>query len=191
MEFTPGYVETLMENLEREKADIIAGRQIFVYRGETKEVAAARAEKLGQKDLYICYPTDVNFSVDLGRNIQLHTLMPFALFKRDVFRRLRYDEQIGGNYHREETDFYVSALERGFRIVFCSAALVWHLNYLSRAGGCRTQQRLAIEFSLLRNNFYFWRKHYRFLRKRLGLRGPFLYYALKYSMLRYLNYIRR
>ncbi len=192
VEFTPDYVAILMENMEKEGADIIAGRQIFVYPGQTKESAAASARKLGEKDLYICYPTDVNFSVDLGKNIPIHTLMPFALFRKSVFSRLKYDESIGGNYHREETDLYLSALESGFRIVFCNAAFVWHLNYLSRSGGgCKTQKKLEIEFSLLHNNIYFWKKHYNFLKKFLKLRGPFVYYALKYSAARYLSFLKK
>ena len=191
VEFTPDYVATLMENLEKERADIIGGRQIFVYSGENKKAAMERAKRLQEKSLYICYPTDVNFSVDLGRNVPLHTLLPFALFRRSVFGGLYYDEKIGGNYHREETDLYVSALKNGFKIMFCHSAFVWHLNYLSRTGGCRTQRRLEIEWSLLRNNFYFWRKHYKFLKSRLGLKGPLLYYALKYSLFRYVNYFGR
>ncbi len=192
VEFTPDYVETLARALKRENVDIAGGRQIFVYRGETKKIAAERAVRLEEKDLYICYPTDVNFSVDLGRDVRLHTMLPFALFRRAVFDKVRYDEALTGNYHREETDLYVSALERGFKILFCHGAFVWHLNYLSRSGGgCRTQKRLELEYSLLRNNFYFWRKHYRFLKKYLGLRGPFIYYALKYSAKRYYLQLKR
>jgi len=191
VEFTPDYVKVLLENIEKEEADIIAGRQIFVYPGQTKDSAASSAGKLQEKDMYICYPTDVNFSVDLGKNIPIHTLMPFALFKREVFSRVKYDESISGNYHREETDFYVSALEKGFRIFFCNVAFVWHLNYLSRSGGCRTQKKVEIELSLLRNNIYFWRKHYTFLKKLLNLKGPFVYYALKYSAVRYLSFLKR
>ncbi len=191
VEFTPDYVAILMENMEKENADIIGGRQIFVYQGETKASAMKRAQRTADKDLYICYPTDVNFSVDLGRNIPIHTLLPFALFRRSVFSKLRYDEKIGGNYHREETDLYVSALKAGFKIVFCNKAFVWHLNYLSRAGGCRTQKKIEIEFSLFKNNIYFWKKHYKFLRKYLHLKGPFIYYALKYSIVRYFSYLKK
>ncbi len=192
VEFTPNYVEVLMKNMELEGADIIGGRQVFVYPGETKRSALERVKKLRPKDLYIAYPTDVNFSVDLGRNVRMHTILPFALFRRAVFGRVRYDEALTGNYHREETDLYVSAVENGFKIVFCSAAFVWHLNYLSRkGGGCRTQKRLEIEYSLLRNNFYFWSKHYKFLKTHLSLRGPFIYYAMKYSLLRYWSFIRK
>jgi glycosyltransferase involved in cell wall biosynthesis len=190
VEFTPRYVEMLMHNLQKEDADIIAGRQIFVYAGETKSSAAAKAAALTEKDLYLVYPTDMNFSVDLGRNMKMHTLMPFALFRKSVFRHLRYDESISGNYHREETDLYVSALEKGFRIIFCNSAFVWHLNYLSEKGGCRTQMKLSLEISLLKNNIYFWKKHYKFLSSYLNLQGPLMYYALKYSVVRYLNYVK-
>lgn len=191
VEFTSGYIETLLKNMKKEEADIIAGRQIFVYPGETKKIAMKRVKKLGKNDLYIVYPTDVNFSVDLGRNISLHTLMPFALFKKNVFEKVRYDEKIRGNYHREETDLYISALKKGFKIVFCNSAFVWHLNYLSQQGGCRTQDRLRLEHSLLKNNSYFWKKHYPFLKKKLGLKGPLIYYALKYSVKRYLSHLTK
>ncbi|MBI4170702.1 MAG: glycosyltransferase family 2 protein [Candidatus Aenigmarchaeota archaeon] len=191
VEFTPDYVAVLMQNMEKEHTDIIGGRQIFVYAGERKNSALARVKQLAAKDLYICYPTDVNFSVDLGRNVTLHTLLPFSLFRREVFNKLRYDENLTGNYHREETDLYISALKAGFKIVFCNEAFVWHLNYLSRAGGCRTQKKLSLEFSLLRNNIYFWKKHYKFLCNHLKLKGPFVYYALKYSVLRYLSYLKK
>lgn len=191
VEFAPGYVARLIETMRATGADIVGGRQIFVYHNETRAHAMKQANRLTERDLYLVFPTDVNFSVDLGRDIELHTLLPFALFKRAVFDSVRYDERIAGNYHREETDLYVSALEHGFKIVFCHSAFVWHLTYLSRSGGCRTGKQIEIEYALLRNNIYFWRKHYRFLKERLGLRGPFLFYALKYSAARYVQALRR
>lgn len=190
VEFALDYVETLARNMRKENADMICGRQIFVYDGETKKSAIRRSRQLTEKDLYICYPMDVNFSVDAGKNLVMHTISPFSLMRRNVFNKLKFDETIGGNYHREENDFFVRAERMGYKLVFCNEALMWHLHYLSKHGGCRTQSRLGIEWSLFRNNVWFWRRHYKFLKKRLGLKWPMVCYALKYSADRYTSYLK-
>jgi len=190
VEFTPNYVKILLEQMEKENADIIGGRQIFLHKGDNKASALANAQRLKEKDLYLNYPADINFSVDLKRNIELHALLPFALFRKGVFSGLRYDENLKGNYHREETDLYVSALEKGFKIVFCHIPFVWHHRHMSQKGGCRIQFKLFLELSLLKNDIYFWKKHYKFLKGHLKLRSFMLYYILSYHASRYLNNAR-
>ncbi len=192
VELSSGYIDTLMKNMEIEGADIIAGRQIFVYKNEIKEIAAARAAAYTEKDFYISYPIDINFSLKLGKNISIHALPPCALFKKAVFSKVRYDEAYSGNYHREETDLVVSALEHGFQAFLCSGALAWHLNFLSfSSGGTRMSGRIRLELSLLRNNWYFWKKHHIYLKKRLFLKAPWPFYVFRYMSDRYYSQLKK
>jgi GT2 family glycosyltransferase len=191
VEFSDSYISKMRNEIIRHNADAVCGRQIFVFDEETKQSALKNADKLKKKDLYICYPTDVNFSVDLKMSMKMHTLMPFSLIKASIFKKIKFDEQLRGNYHREETDFFVRARQNGFQLVFSNRDLVWHLRYLSGSGGCRTQARLSLEASLLKNNVRFWQKNHKFLKKELGLRGPLLWYAAKYSLSRYFTFFLR
>ncbi|MDG4792860.1 glycosyltransferase family 2 protein [Micromonospora sp. WMMD1082] len=93
-----------------------------------------------------------------------------ALFRRSVFDGVAYDESYRGNFYREETDLYVSAARAGHRVVVTDRGYTYIRS--RRGGGIDRQSTLRYEYSVLRNNWYFLRKHGAWLRGQGLLRGP-------------------
>ncbi|GGM21973.1 hypothetical protein GCM10011608_03390 [Micromonospora sonchi] len=86
-----------------------------------------------------------------------------ALFRRSVFDVVRYDEAYTGNFYREETDLYVSAARAGYRVLVTDRGYTYVRS--RRGGGIERQAKLRYEYSVIRNNWYFLRKHGAWLRE--------------------------
>ncbi|WP_158603516.1 glycosyltransferase family 2 protein [Micromonospora radicis] len=93
-----------------------------------------------------------------------------ALFRRAVFDVVRYDEAYTGNFYREETDLYVSAARAGHRVLVTDRGYTYVRS--RRGGGIDRQSKLRYEHSVLRNNWYFLRKHGAWLREQGLIRRP-------------------
>ncbi|MEV0427135.1 glycosyltransferase family 2 protein [Micromonospora sp. NPDC050495] len=93
-----------------------------------------------------------------------------ALFRRSVFEAVSYDESYTGNYYREETDLYVSAARAGHRTLVTDRGYTYIRS--RQGGGIDRQSKLRYEFSVLRNNWYFLRKHGAWLRQQGLIRRP-------------------
>jgi GT2 family glycosyltransferase len=83
-----------------------------------------------------------------------------ALVRRSVIDDLGFDTGYRGNAYREETDFFVRAVRRGYRCVLTPATASYQLGQWT--GGARIP-RLRYEYWLLRNNWRFLRRHGRWL----------------------------
>ena len=69
-------------------------------------------------------------------------LCALALVRTEVARAVRYDDTLRGNAWREETDFYLRAVEAGYRVVCTPETASWQAGHWSRRpapdGCCRT-----------------------------------------------------
>ncbi|MFG3708547.1 glycosyltransferase family 2 protein [Micromonospora sp. NPDC047670] len=92
-----------------------------------------------------------------------------ALFRRSVFDAVSYDESYFGNYYREETDLYVSAARAGRRVLVTDRGYTYIRS--RTGGGIDRGSKLRYEYSVLRNNWYFLRKHGAWLRQEGLIRG--------------------
>jgi GT2 family glycosyltransferase len=93
------------------------------------------------------------------------------LVQRRVFNSVRFDQRYNGSAYREETDFCLSAWAAGYRVYFCSEAVMVHLAR-PFSGGQRRRSRLAYEWSAFRNNLRMLRKHNALLRSRFEVTSP-------------------
>ncbi|MFU8852582.1 glycosyltransferase family 2 protein [Micromonospora sp. SL1-18] len=93
-----------------------------------------------------------------------------ALFRRSIFDVVSYDESYTGNYYREETDLYVSAARAGHRVLVTDRGYTYIR--FRQGGGIDRQSKLRYEYSVLRNNWYFLRKHGAWLREQGLIRRP-------------------
>jgi hypothetical protein len=89
-----------------------------------------------------------------------------ALIRREIFEHASFDMGFLGNGWREESDFQLSALEAGFKLVHCPHTLGFHSpgGVGKKQGGSRGRSRLNYELWVVRNNARFLRKHWTFLR---------------------------
>lgn len=173
----PDYVATLHAHLLAQGAGVAAGRRLWLAPGEAIDEARARCRRrVDPSALVDCrrfvYDDEADFEHDLPAPLVGATM----LVRRELLREVSYDESLyrrGG--FREETDFQVQARRAGARLLACPHALAFHLSKreLGRAGGQRKGRLLAYEWSVLRNDAAFRRKHFAALRDELGFRpGP-------------------
>ena len=172
----PGHVETLLQHLIDNKADLAAGRRIWQRPFETiEEATSQRGAVVCSTHLvnrrYISFEDEADFATD--------TVLPLIgatmLGRRDLFLRIRYEETLFRRTGwREETDFQVRAGLAGARLLACRHAIAVHLpkNQVGRGGGQRAGKRATYEYHILINNIRFLRRHRKSLAS-LGLNaGP-------------------
>jgi glycosyltransferase involved in cell wall biosynthesis len=154
------YVGILLDEAEAHDAHIVGAPFLPVLDGEAAlpdAIASARARgveaiALDQLD---AFPVDV-----------LHT--PFlparAIIHRSVIDAgLRFDKGYRGNAYREETDFFVEAVRRGFTSILTPRTVNYQV--AGWKGGAHSTRHLVYEFWAISNTWRFLAKHGRWLRR--------------------------
>ena len=177
--FLENYSQILLKHLLKNRADIIAGRLIPLKGNESLKTALGNAD-LCQKPLINYRNFRGNFQVKTEKDKIVPFLHACALIKKEVFDHLNYDEKsFKGTYTREETDFYLRALDKGFKIIFCPHAFIFHLpkQKLKYKSGCRPSSKGKAQIWYQINNFIFLRKNRFILKKKLNIdyKKVFLY----------------
>jgi hypothetical protein len=93
------------------------------------------------------------------------------LVRRSVLEKVRYDEFLGNNSYRDETDFQLSARGNGFRLTACSEVYLMDLAAPGDAGGCHDMSPLQYHFLCCRNNWRVLARH-RGVLKEIGATAP-------------------
>jgi GT2 family glycosyltransferase len=158
-------LEILLEHAQKTQADIIAGRRIWMRLGETEETALARADRdrrppLNERLL------DINSHATTPDDIEIPLLDATMLIRRKIFDNLQYyADYAGSSSWREESDFQLSAAEKGYRIVFCPHAVSYHYSRASQSfGRNRIKGTFIYAYRVYRNNLHFLRRHQAYLR---------------------------
>lgn len=153
--FPEDYAETLLAVAERESADVVAAPWVNVpEESYAAEVARRRAAPVER------FTLDTHPGSFPPRTIETPFLCALALVRREVVLDLGYDESLRGNAWREETDFYLRAVEAGHRCVLTPETASWQAGHW---GGGQHGPALAYERWLLRNNWRFLRRHRTYL----------------------------
>jgi hypothetical protein len=182
----PDYVLSLLSSMRRLGSDIIAGRLLSLGADEDFEECSSRyARYLKQiRQLTTELPL-VNRRAVIG-NFFLDVVSPApflhacSLVKRSVVDKIRFDEHYRFGYFREETDFYINARMKGFKIHYDGNCVCYHMAPLERMGGggrdygLRLPHRVAslmetigfprVVFNVINNN-YFLDKYYHYLKR--------------------------
>jgi GT2 family glycosyltransferase len=160
-----GCIETLVEHGSANKADIIAGRRIWVKLGETEAESRIRADRSKSPPLNRRL-LDINSHAITPTDFSLPLLNATMLIRRQVFDQVQYCPVFGGaSSWREESDFQLSALEKGYRLVFCPHAVAFHYSRASQSfGPSRLRGTIVYANRIFRNNLIFLRRHRTYLR---------------------------
>ncbi len=166
------HATTLHSHLVEHRADVAAGRRLWLQPGETVEQARQARRRLVPPErlvdrTHFAYDDEADFERDLAAPL----VGAVMLVRRELLRQVRYEETLYRRTgFREETDFQVQARRAGARLLACRHALSFHLpkSEVGRAGGQRRGRLLAYEWHLLRNDAAFRRKHFAALRDELG-----------------------
>ena len=158
-------LETLIAHAEATKADIIAGRRVWMRLGETQEQALARAN-LNRRPLFNEWLMDHNSHAITADDVETPLLDGTMLIRRELFDHIQYHEPYGGqSTWREESDFQLSALEMGCKLVFCPHAVTFHYSRASQSFGRNRITGTAVyAYRVFRNNLAFLRRHRTYLR---------------------------
>lgn len=172
-------LETLIDHANRQSADIIAGRRIWVRIGESEADALRRSER-GAKWLFNERFLEHNSQAITRTDVETPLLNATMLVRRHVAQRLRHFEAFGGQSSwREDSDYQLSALEAGYRLVFCPHAVTYHYSRSSQSFGAnRFWGTLVYAYRVYWNNLIFLNRHRDYLRrnhpKALFLGMPYL-----------------
>lgn len=163
----PGSLSTLAEHMAATGADIIAGRRIWMRIGESEEQALARANsrrwpvvnrRLLEHYSHAVTPDDVPAPL----------VNATMLVRREVLEQVQFANCYPGNAWREESDFQLTAQERGFKVVFCPHARFFHYDRaIAGRGRNRLKSDLVYLYWIYRNNLTFLRRHRDYLRQEI------------------------
>lgn len=114
-----------------------------------------------------------NFSININTVVEVPTLHSLSLISRKVFSEVGlYDENYyKGNFLREETDLFLRATKKSYRIFYQPHAILYH--FPVSVGGCR--------LPFWKSEYYNFRNHLLFLVRFYGIKTLqlSLCYALK------------
>jgi glycosyltransferase involved in cell wall biosynthesis len=167
-QLSPGFLETLLHVAESAGADIVGAPWVHLQPAEDLDAALARTPRLpGGPAL------DRPSVFPVGDWQECHWLPSNGLYRRSVFDDVSFDEGYAGNFYREESDFFLSAVRAGHKVVVTSLAYTY---VSSRAGGgiehgARATAKFKYEYWVLRNHWRFLRKHGDWLHGRGELPG--------------------
>lgn len=158
LEVTDNFFGILLAHMRATGADLISGRNIFQAEQESAAEAIARTDKIKGPSVdrrTITLHTAINTLDD-----QEQSLLPAPMLGRtDVFRKVRYDDRYRGSSYREETDFQLSAVSAGFKLVYCPHAMTFNVKTENDRGGVHATWGFKRARWTIRNNWQFVRKH--------------------------------
>jgi glycosyltransferase involved in cell wall biosynthesis len=174
LELTEDFFKTLFSHMREAAADIISGRNIFRLETETAAEAIRRADSDKGE------PVDrrliaVNTGMAVTEDREQPLLPAPMLGSADVFREIRFDESYEVNFWREESDFQLSAQERGYRLVFCPHAISFNFMIENDRGGSHSAIGLKRVRWIVKNNWRFVKKHRRYISKEFAIGNLYIY----------------
>ncbi len=168
---------TLLEHMMDAKADIIAGRCINMRPGESKDDAIKRADQYKPEPInYRLILTD--FQVKTDKDVQLPLLTASMLIRKELFNHVKYDEHYKRNAWREESDFQLSAGEKGYKLYFCPHSACFHFAKINDRGGARASTLIKYELDMFRFNYYMTKKHWDYITAHFKVKNIVLYMTL-------------
>ncbi|MDQ3076065.1 MAG: glycosyltransferase [bacterium] len=199
VELSPNHLEILLETLERNNADMVGGRRMYIKDTETQTQALENAPRKGK--IFYQVPFEAYFENPFSGETQVQYLHSNALIKREVFDSVRYDPNYRGNAFREELDFYLGCLRMGKVMFLTSNTACFHLKSERKMGNGSQITRSKYEFYVWVNTIKCFWKNRDVLKKSFNIKAPMVYalvvlfarytHGLKRRITRFLNYVTK
>lgn len=167
LEISPGALETLLAHGEVARADIIAGRRIWMRLGESKSEALARADA---RDWPVVNRRllEHNSHALTEQDVPSPLVNATMLVRRELLDQVQFSTCYRGNSWREESDFQLQAQSVGARVVFCPHALFFHHDrVMAGRGSSRILGDLRYLYWIYQNNVLFLRRNREHLRRNI------------------------
>ena len=188
------YCATLLHEAAELGASVIAGRLVTarVPGNFTRELLLdPPSPAKDASEVFDLSAMDADFSARTAAPIPAPFVHSIALIRRDLFDTVSFDTWYAGNSWREETDFYLAANALGARGYFTPDTVCFHLRGPICASGGQRINRLVFEYLAWRNTRHLVSKHWTYLRRAYGVRGPMFMWMLRYYFRRQMAQLRR
>lgn len=181
MLFTPsdGLAKMLRE-MESQSADIAAPIHIVSESSFPAELPPVASSFSGRMPvLFQRWTLELHARKKLARCVLPKSFFtPLAcglmMMRREVLEKVRYDEGFGTTSYRDETDFQLKALRKGFRLLACACPVFIDLARIQDNGGCHTVTPVKYELRAWKNNWSMLVRHRDVIQQQLGIRMPIL-----------------
>ncbi|MCX7716609.1 MAG: glycosyltransferase family 2 protein [Endomicrobia bacterium] len=115
----------------------------------------------------------------------LFMLKSVSLLKKEIFGKVHYDYTYIGSSYREETDFYLRAIMKGFKVFYTKDIVCFNLpRDMVYSGGEWDFNPFYYELTCVYNNFRFFYKHKNVLKKKFGWDKNIFYENFKFVLQR-------
>ncbi len=185
LELSRNHLLILLNHLKINKADIIAGRRIWMQAQESKIDALKRANRYKPQPIDYKLIT-TNCQVKIASDMQIPLIDASMLVRATIFKTLIYDSNYKINAWREETDFQISAGEKGFKLYYCPHTVSYHLAKIKDKGGQHSSSIFKYELNVFWNNYYMTRKHWKYITTHFEVTSLFLY-LIRFSSYRLID----
>lgn len=192
LELEGNFMEVLLDHLNKNKADIIAGRRIWPHPNETKEQSYLRTNKKTNSPVYYKFLlTDCETNIKDDEEVYL--LDSSMLLTRKAAKSLLWDSELFKDpiAWRSESDLQLTAAEKGYKMIFCPHASAYHLP--KHGNEVSKWNYLKYDLLVFKNNFNLVLKHKKFLSEKLNIKNPFffnIWFILDRINRRYIQVIR-
>lgn len=159
------YLAQLLDVADLARADMVAAPFLGIVSSAT---VTARADELRRRCGGPAIDQTSRFPCETW--VETPWMCSLHLARRSVLDEVGFDTGYGGNYWREETDHYVSAIRRGYRVVLTNRTYAWSEGTL--AGGVSRSSPVRYEFWACWNHARFLKKHGRWLHEQQLLQRP-------------------
>ena len=184
LELTDNFLKILIEHLKKEGADIIAGRRIWMHEGESKHEGLIRANKINKYFIKKLLITD--FHGISNDDVQSYLLDASMLIKKEVTNHLLFDCMLFKDFvsWRNESSFQLSAIEKGYKLIFCPHVYSFHRP--KKALRLKNIfQTIKYDYYVFKNNYLFLKKHENFINNQLNINS--FIFLIQFGLHRIMN----
>lgn len=174
LEIPEDFFKVLLAHMKCSKADIISARTIYRTDEESADEALRRADRVHGEPVNR-RTLEANWSTLGDTDIEQPMLPGPMLARTEVFRAIRFDERYKVNFWREETDFQLSALASGHKLVFCPHVVIFNVVTKNDRGGSHGVGQMRRVRWLIINNWRFLRKHRATIESNFQIGNPYGY----------------
>lgn len=117
----------------------------------------------------------LNTSLKLKDDSEEPIIAAPMLAKTSLFRDVLFDEKYIGSFWREETDFQVSAREKGYSLCCCPHAICFNYIIKNDTGGVHSINGLKRTESIIKNEWFFVSKHSKYISNNFKIGNKYIY----------------
>ncbi len=172
LELPPDHLSILLETLQRQEVDAIAGRRLYINDGQSQAEALSLAPRHGK--IFSRFPFEAYFESFFEGELIVPYLHSNALFRREVFQKVLFDPRYRGNAFREELDLYLGCIRTEKKMMATSRTACFHLRSPRKQGSGSQIRRWRYEWYVWINTLKCFWKNRDVFRTKFNFKYPLL-----------------